>query len=375
MKLLSLSFRNFRNLRDADVVDIPDVPLLVASAPNATGKTNFLEAVAVLLRGKSFRASHEECVAWGKDLFLVQGEVEGRDGKAALAVQYHTPSRKLRIEQNTEPISPVLFYANYPIVLFLPDDTFLLHRGPAVRRNFINSALATSTSYLSGLVQYQRSLRQRNTALKNARSPDDVAAWTSIVAEHAKTVWAGRESFFTYLVAQLPAVLDAFSPLGDEIEIRFNKGAPNDIDLAQALSDAWPQEERYKYTLYGPHRDDFDIYINGRPARAVLSRGQIRSLVISMKVVTYQFIKQTSGMVPLLLLDEVLSELDEGRQHVLFELLPSTQTFLTCTEMPAEVKKRSDVYMLDLQQLVGPAPAKDTSRVVVEEEREAVGAV
>lgn len=353
MKLTSISFRNFRNLRDAQVVDVPSEPLLVAVAPNATGKTNFLEAIAMLLRGKSFRGSHEECVTWGADFFLVQGQVEGREGMATVAVQYHVPSRKLRIEQDTHPISPVVFYANYPYVMFVPEDTFLLHRGPALRRNFLNNSLAASTAYLSGLVQYQRALRQRNTALKDAHSPADVAAWTSVLSEHAAVIWDHREALVRYLAAQLPPMITKLLAIDDPLTLRLTRGVPNGKNLSEALEDVWAQEQRYKYTLLGPHRDDLEVFVAGRPARAVLSRGQIRSLVTALKIVVYQFIKQTSAVTPLLLLDEVLSELDSERQRQLFEILPNTQTLLTCTDIPAEIKRRSDVYLLDLKQLTG----------------------
>lgn len=368
MKLHSISFRNFRNLKSADVVDIPEAPLLVAAAPNATGKTNFLEAIVVLLRGKSFRAENSECVAWGEDFFLVRGRVEGREGEADISVQYHTPSRKLRIEQDTHPVSPISFYAGYPFVLFLPEDTFLLSRGPAVRRNFINNALSSSVSYLSALVQYQRVLRQRNAALKEAASVSDVESWTAMLVEHAEVIWSHRQSLLDYVATQLPKIIEPLLGEAQDIEIRFNRGAPDGVSLMDALSGAWLQEQRYRYTLFGPHRDDLEVMIKGKPARAALSRGQIRALVIALKVAVYRFMKKTSGVTPLLLFDEVLSELDDDRQKLLFDMLPATQTLLTCTSLPSQVRSRSDVYMLDLQQIVGVDQVEEqkTSRVGVE---------
>lgn len=362
MRLTSFSVRNFRNLRDAQVVDIPDAPLLVAAAPNATGKTNFLEAISVLLRGKSFRASHEKCVRWGEDFFLVQGEVEGREGTAQLAVQYHTLSKKLRIEQDTSPISPVLLYTNYPFVLFLPDDTFLFQRGPGVRRNFLNNALTMSTQYVSALVQYHRALRQRNAALKDAVAMTDVESWTSLLIEHADVVWSQRELLVQYINEHAPELATSFLRAPGPLQIRLVKGAPDGVGFQNALEGAWVQEQRYKYTIYGPHRDDLEVMVGGRPIQTTLSRGQIRAVIIALKVVVYQFMKQVGGVAPLLLFDEVLSELDPGRQKKLFDLLPASQLFLTCTELPEGVRQRSDVYLLDMRQLTGivsqPAPAK-----------------
>lgn len=369
MRLKSLSFRNFRNLHDAQVVDIPDAPLLVAAAPNATGKTNFLEAISILLRGKSFRASHEECVAWGEDFFLVQGGVDGREGVAQLSVQYHTLSRKLRIEQDTNPISPILLYSNYPFVLFLPDDTFLFHRGPALRRNFLNNALTTSTQYVSALVQYHRALRQRNAALKGATSLEDTSAWTSVLVEHAAIIWAQREALAQYLNNHVAGMLGTLLQIPGELSIQLSKGVPDGDDFQQALEGAWAQERRYGYTVYGPHRDDLEVAVDGRSVRSALSRGQIRALVISLKVVVYQFMKQVGGIAPLLLFDEVLSELDPHKQKRLFDSLPSSQVLLTCTDLPKGVRQRSDVYLLDIRELTEvKKQTMPASQVLVTEE-------
>lgn len=368
MKLQSLSFRNFRNLRDVQVVDIPDAPLLIAVAPNATGKTNFLEAVSMLLRGKSFRARHEECVRWGEDFFLVQGSVEGREGANRLSVQYHTSSRKLRIEQDTSPISPILLYANYPFVLFLPDDTFLFHRGPVARRNFLNNALTARAQYMSALVQYHRALRQRNTALKDAEAPQDIEVWTSVIVEHAAVVWAQREALAQYLNNHLLNTASDFLQMPDDLVVRLSKGIPDNKELQEALNAAWSQERRYKYTIYGPHRDDLEVLVDGRPARQVLSRGQVRALVIALKMVVYQFMKQVGGVTPLILFDEVLSELDPKKQKLLFDILPGSQMLLTCTELPEGVRQRSDVYLLNMEDITAEKPTAQVAQVPVTEE-------
>ena len=104
--------------------------------------------------------------------------------------------------------------------------------------------------------------------------------------------------------------------------------------------------------MYGPHRDDIEVYVNGRLAHTTMSRGQLRGLVIAMKVAAYGYIKQVSGQDPLLLFDEVLSELDPDRQRTLLEHLPATQTILTCTAIPEELKKRDQVFVLDIAPLV-----------------------
>src|SRR5688572_18239677 len=118
MYIKQLALTNFRNFTDVDEIIFPENSFLVAAAPNATGKTNFLEALTMLLRGKSFRASNEECVRWGADSFVVRGEVVSNSGQAHIAVRYYTPTHKLRIEENGIPASPVTFFSHYPYILF-----------------------------------------------------------------------------------------------------------------------------------------------------------------------------------------------------------------------------------------------------------------
>jgi len=199
MRIQSLSLHNFRNFGEVGEVEFPPAHLLIAVAPNATGKTNFMEAVVTLLRGRSFRASHQECVRWGQDSFVVKGSIVHRSAVKKLAVQYHTTTRKLRIEEDSAPTSPVTFFSQYPLVLFVPEDTFMFTRGPAHRRNFLNTTLASSPQYISAIVQYHRALRQRNAALKNAKEIGDVEAWTDLLTTHASPVWASRQAFTSFI--------------------------------------------------------------------------------------------------------------------------------------------------------------------------------
>lgn len=360
MRIQTLSLHNFRNFKRAHEIEFPKAPLLVAAAPNATGKTNFLESIFVLLRGKSFRAPHEECVQWGEDYFLVQGEVEQSGEDMKLSVQYHTPSRKLRIEENGMPVSPVTFYSHYPFILFLPEDTFMFHRGPGVRRNFFNATLISSPHYLASVVQYQRALRQRNAALKDAKAPEDVQVWTDLLVQHAAALWSHRQAFAKYLETRVSPLYENLSGESHQFEVMFVPGASNPEQFQEILQEAWPYEQRYKYTLYGPHRDDLRIMVDGRPVSAVLSRGQMRGLVIALKVAAFGFMKQLTRQEPLLLFDEVLSELDEQRQRTLLEHLPNAQTLLTCTSVPEGIKRQEGVHMLDLRQVINASKEETT---------------
>ncbi|MEK7499652.1 MAG: hypothetical protein AAB649_03530, partial [Patescibacteria group bacterium] len=188
-------------------------------------------------------------------------------------------------------------------------------------------------------------------ALKTAQTLDDISVWTQLLVSHAQDVWTHRQAFVSYLDTRVSAIYeDLFSEKLD-ISLLFVAGAPHVESFEELLFEAWKYEKRYRYTMYGPHRDDFIVYVNGKKAEDAMSRGQLRGLVIAIKVAAYGYIKQLTGYDPLLLFDEVLSELDAVRQKNLLAHLPATQTILTCTAIPEEVKKRSDVFVLDVRPL------------------------
>lgn len=358
MRIKTLALTNFRNFSHVEEILFPPVQnILVVAAPNATGKTNFLEAVHFLLRGKSFRALPHECVRWGEDYFQLGLRTTTKKGDSFLAAQYVPESRTLRLTEDEHPVSIVTFYRDYPFVMFLPEDSFLFVRGPAGRRNFLNSILITSPVYLAALVQFHRVLRQRNAALKKASSPQEVVMWTQLLLEHAKTIWDQRQALVEFINAHVPDLFRALGGGQGEVVTELVMGAPQENnDLLKAFERVWKQESRYQYTMYGPHRDELQVLYDGHHVKTALSRGQMRLLVLALKIVAWQYMKQLTQEDPLLLVDEVFSELDEERQRLLFEHLPVAQTIVTCTAIPQELRRREDVHMLDLRTILQPTP-------------------
>lgn len=369
MHIKAISLLNFRNFSYVEKLEFPAKALLVAAAPNATGKTNFLESLVVLLRGKSFRSPLEECVKWGEDEAAVRGAIQRADGEARLGVSYNRAKRTVTLEEHGEPVSPVFLYARYGLVLFLPEDTFLFDRGPVARRNFLNQVLVSRPSYVSALVQYQRVLKQRNAALKTAERLSDVEAWTQLLAQYAARVWQERRLLVDFFASHMGRIYQEISGEDRAFEVRFAAGARQPEDFQKELEAAWEIERKYHYTLAGPHRDDLEIVSEGRPVAAGFSRGQMRSLVCALKIASWHFLEQVTGEKPLLLLDEVLSELDETRRGKLLTHLPEAQILLTCTRVPKVLQKRSDVHLLDLRTLTSNYASTSVKAVILAEAR------
>ncbi|PIT98412.1 MAG: hypothetical protein COT71_00780 [Candidatus Andersenbacteria bacterium CG10_big_fil_rev_8_21_14_0_10_54_11] len=352
MRLERLGLSHFRNLGGESEFELPPQGLLAAVAPNAAGKTNFLESIAVLLRGKSFRAPLAACVAWGQPGFMVWGDVTGSE-TSRVAVRYQADGGKLRIEEEGEVVSLLPFYARYPYVLFVPEDTFLFSRGPAGRRSFLNQMLVAHTSYLAALVQYYRVLRQRNQALKSARSAEAVGVWTELLAEHAAEVWRFRRGAVQFFAGRTEALYQELTGERRELSVRWQPGAQAPEAFTDELDRQFSASVRAGHTLTGPHRDDFIILTDGRPVAAVLSRGQLRGLALALKVLTYQYLVQVCKREPLVLLDDALSELDETRGAALLNHLPAAaQIFLTCTRLPRALARADSVFALDLRRLI-----------------------
>ena len=354
MYITNLSLQHFRNFREVESITFPARGLLVAVAPNAVGKTNFLESIYFALRGKSWRAQTGECVQWGEDSFGISLDLKRTQGESRLAARYDAQRKVLALLENGVPASLATFYSQYPLLVFLPDDTFMFYRGPSQRRNFLNTTLTALPHYFSSLVQYHRALRQRNAALKTASQASDLEVWNRLLVEHSEPIWNQRRLFIDFLTMQLPQVYRDIGGEEGRLEIRFVPGVNTSADFLATLAQAWPQETRYKHTLYGAHRDDMTIWYEGHQVQTALSRGQMRLLVIALKIVAYRYVEKLTGEEPLFLLDEVLSELDDGRQRRLLGHLPSSQILLTCTRLPAELKKRADVHMIDLRAILAP---------------------
>lgn len=353
MDLIKISLTNFRNFSSKTEIELPRAGLLVAAAPNAVGKTNFLESIAVLLRGKTWRARVQECIKWGEESFVLEGEVE-RQGfnDSRVAVRYHEPTRKLRIEEDGVPASVVSFYAHYPFIIFVPEDTFLLSRGPAQRRNFINHVLISHPGYVSSLVQYHRVLKQRNIALKRANDIGDISAWTDLLAEHAMAVWRHRDTLVSYWGKKIGSMYSSLSGEDRVFDVKIAFGVRDRDNFVNELNQAFRFERKFGHTIYGPHRDDVVVTTNKKPVTTALSRGQLKSLIIAFKVLSHRYVRQITKEEPILLLDDALSELDEKRQVALIENLPDTQIILTCTTLPETLRDRKGVYLLDLSSII-----------------------
>lgn len=345
MRLLSLSLRDFRNVREARIEPSPRSTVLVG--PNGQGKTNLLEAIFLLCTLRPLRATRlAELVRFGAERARVQGEFEGPGGARSVAVEIGPAGRTAFLDGKTLSSSDRLdaFFEGRAAVCFSPDDLLLVKGGPDQRRRFLDRAAFNRwPAVLSEARDYLRALRERNAALRSS-SPEVEESFREPLVRAGARLVARRIA----LVAELaPRVAEAFAEIsGPEAAVarlayRPAAGIPvagTEEEIASRLADALAHRlgrDRDKgYTSAGPHMDDLTLALGGKGVRPYGSQGQQRAIVLALKIAEIENLRDKLGRPPLLLLDDVSSELDPAKnEHLLTHLsaLPG-QAFLTTTD-------------------------------------------
>lgn len=343
-----LTISNFRNYRDADVRPSPDLNVLYGD--NAAGKTNMLEAIIVASTGRSPRASRDsEMVRWNEGGFHVRAQVCGNGGSSDLEVGCDISGKKIvRVNGQEKRVGDLLARLN--TVSFLPDDILVVKGSPARRRRLLDLTLSQgSQGYHYHLLQYQRILLHRNALLRDLavrRRTSDVGSlvepWDRQIAKVGAFIVERRKAALTVLSTAAAAAYSRMSG-GELLLVKYAPSIPlDDGDDADAISrrmlgcleECRGEDIRHGATSVGPHRDDISFQVNGSDARLFGSQGQQRTVILAVKAAEIQFLKSKNGEAPVLLLDDVFSELDDARQaSVAREMAAGLQCFITCTEM------------------------------------------
>jgi DNA replication and repair protein RecF len=360
--LTKVSLFAFRNYLKQSVELTPGINLFLGA--NAQGKTNLLEAIATAALTRSPRAGAAgELVRWGSDAARVLSIVQRPDGPTAVDLRLQrqeatgTVIRTVLVDGTPRPPRAVLGIC--PVVLFWPEDLLLVKGAPEGRRRLLDVVIAQTDSRAAAeMLRYRRVLDQRNALLRQVRLGQGSAAalsgFTQELVRSAGTVVAARLRLVDALGPRAAVALGEISDGREELGLRYrleggDGDAPRDAgdaaDRLASILDARRAEELARgVTVAGPHRDDVDILLDGRPARTAASQGQQRSLVLACKLAEVRHLTSLLGMAPVLLLDDVLSELDATRRARLLAALAAgthPQTILTTSD-PAAVDLGGD---------------------------------
>jgi DNA replication and repair protein RecF len=351
VRLLHLRCERFRNLTSAEVE--PSLRSTVAVGHNGAGKTNLLEALYYLATLKPLRASRlAELVKHGEVNAVVTGRFELRGAERELKVEISDGARAAYVDgKRTTAFED--YFGGVSVVAFTPDDLMVVKGSPEGRRNFLDRAVFNRfPAYLAESRAYTRALKSRNRLLKELAPASHLEAWDQTLAKTGARLWTRRRALMGELAERATA---AFARIGrTEAPARYFY-APARLEgldvataseealhaaLAQALAARVQRDLERGHTSVGPHVDDLDLSLGEQEARAYASQGQARALVLAWKVAEIENLHAASGVLPLLLLDDVSSELDPERNAFLMAYLHDSgaQTLLTTTD-PALVQK------------------------------------
>lgn len=350
-RLEHLRLHQFRNYTALEADFHPTLNILAGR--NAQGKTNLIEAIACMAMTRSPRAATlSEVMQWGALETGISGTVHRAAGETTMEMRLHRESedsrvgRSLRIDGKPRPAGQVLGMC--PVVLFSPDDLQLVKAGPSLRRQRLDTILSQlDPRSATELLRYRRTVDQRNALLRNAGAVGlDLAAlegFTTQLVGHGARIRATRVALIGRLSPLFAQTMHDFSGGEEVAQLRYAGSSSTDPEqcaqeLRTQLNEVRDLEIARGMSLVGPHRDDVEVIINGHAARTFASQGQQRSLVLAWALAEVRHVEDTLGIPPLVLLDDVLSELDRGRRAELLRRLSSVgaaQVFVTTSEIQA----------------------------------------
>ena len=340
MHLQHIWLNDFRSYPSVDVELPPGLTAFLGR--NGQGKSNMLEAVAYLATLESFRgAPSDALVRRGASSAVVRGQVLV-DGREQLVEAEINLTGRNRVQVNRQRLQRTRDLVEaLRVTVFAPDDLELLKGGPAVRRSYLDTALVVERPANDTVrTGFEKALRQRNALLKQCKGRLDEAAALTLEVWDLKLAQAGEE--LTRLRRDLaerlgPVVTRAYQDVaGTDAQVTLEYLSDwSDHGLAEALSRSRTDDVRRGTTLVGPHRDDLLVQLNGMPSRTHASQGEQRSLALGLRLGVHRLVTDRTGVPPVLLLDDVFSELDPVRSAALLAALPAGQTLLSsATELP-----------------------------------------
>ena len=344
LKVNSLKLKNFRNY---DLLNVEfDGSTNIFYGNNAQGKTNILEAVYLSGTTKSHRGSKDrDMIRFGEDESHIETVVEknGISYQIDMHLKKNSPKgiaiNKMPIRKASE------LFGIVNLVFFSPEDLNIIKNGPAERRRFIDLELSQLDKvYLNNLSNYNRIVNQRNRLLKELsfsgkkELSDTLEIWEMQMVQYGKRLIARRKEFVAQINEIIAKIHQKLTGGKESLQIIYEPST-GDLPFEQALKRYRDRDLRMKSTTVGPHRDDIGFLTGDMDIRRYGSQGQQRTASLSAKMAEIELIREETGEDPILLLDDVLSELDENRQYFLMENIGKLQTFITCTGVEDSISK------------------------------------
>ena len=370
MRIKSLKLLYFRNYLSMNIDVHPSLNVLVGN--NANGKTNIIESIFCLALGRSYRTkSDSECIMFGETATAMSCVVNKNDKNLDIMLGISNKGKSAKIA-GVKKTKLTDFVGELNVVLFSPEDLQLVKGSPSLRREFINREFYQfSRIYHKYYLMYQHLLKQRNSYLKDMRkNPKDemslayLETLTSQLAKVAIYITKERVSFVQDISKLTYKNMMNISNGQESLTIKYKSSVLESLNIVDVMDEGFTEENLTKVmmkkffddimrgsTKIGPHQDDLEFYINDLDAKMYASQGQQRSIVLSLKLAEINYLKSKTGTYPVLLLDDVLSELDKNRQLKLLDAInENVQTFITTpsiSDIKEDLLKKAKVFKIE----------------------------
>lgn len=345
MQVLSVKVKQFRNLTSQEVKLSSGINIFVGD--NGQGKTNFLEALYFSATGRSHRTTvNKELIAFNKEFAHITTNVKNY---SLHTVDIHIVKNGKTGARLNKVILPRLgdLFGILHVVLFAPEDLSLIQEGPYRRRRFLDLEICQlSPVYYEDLQNYYKVLRQRNTLLKriqqqysfpiSTNNKKALELWDEQLIHYGQRIMTKRKEFIEKLTAYAKPIHKNIAK--EDFDMVYEPSV-SEVDFSKKIRESYEKDIRNGATSYGIHRDDFSFYMNHEEAKQYASQGQIRTAVLTIKLAELELIKETKRKNPVLLLDDVFSELDEKRQKALLDHAHQVQTIMTCTGVESIIQQ------------------------------------
>ncbi len=344
----NIRLQNFRSYSDGSFEFEPGVNIIVG--PNGSGKTNLLESILVLTSGSSYRARGLELIKFDQPWSRIDGQFTAQ--KRTLKIVCNGDVSQKTFELDDKPFKRLSLERTLPVVLFEPNHLQQLSRGPEQRRLFFDDILERLVPGFKALsAKYRRTLAQRNALLKfdPTKAREQLFAWNIRLSELAAQIVATRLELISDINTSVSKTYSSIANHPSAVKLVYDsdiKGDNYSSHLLSKLEASTTRDFARGFTGHGPHREDVSIRLNNQPAATTASRGEMRSLLLALKIIELNLLQKARDQKPIFLLDDVFSELDGSRRQHLVESLKDYQTLITTTEADAVMEYFSSGHKL-----------------------------
>ncbi|MGI5894613.1 MAG: DNA replication/repair protein RecF [Candidatus Merdivicinus sp.] len=351
-----ICLQNFRNIAAAELAPCPEINILLGD--NAQGKTNFMEAIWLCTGNRSFRGAREsQMVRFGEAAFQIRNQF--RDRERQQEIRYAGGEKKRKVQLNNVPLkTPSELAGIFPAVVFDPTEMNIVREGPGERRRFLDTAASQlKPAYGQYLAQYQSVLEQRNALLRDgekyAQFADTFDIWDLQLARLGTILSIYRADYLRKLTPAAAEIYGGFTGYAESFTAGYESTVfPEEMPLEvysdelieyylEALRQSRETDLRMRCTTKGIHRDDIALAVDGNPVKLYGSRGQQRSCAIALKLGEAHLYRRITGEAPVILLDDVMSELDQNRQDYIRNQIRGFQVLITCCDLSNTLRMES----------------------------------